>query len=603
MAKKLAKVIEVDSLKCNNCHACISVCPVKFCNDGSGDYVKLNHDMCIGCGACLSACTHGARKVVDDMDRFLANVQRGTPIVAIVAPAVAANFPQRYLHLNGWLRSLGVKACFDVSFGAELTIQSYLNHIEKNKPTTVIAQPCPALVTYCEIYQPELLKYLAPADSPMLHIMKMIREYYPAYRGHQFAVISPCAAKKREFEEVGIGDYNVTFNSILDYLKNHHTSLDDYPQVDYDNPPAERAVLFSTPGGLLRTAERWNSDVRSITRKIEGREIIYDYFKKLPEMIANGLAPVLIDCLNCENGCNGGSATPSREKSADELESLVEKRKESMCRNYRKRGFASARRTQKAMKKLVKKFWKPSLYNRTYENLSGNNIVRNPSEQEMQEAFHAMNKFSPEDHYNCSACGYGSCRMMAVAICNGLNKPQNCHHYKESLLERYHQHNRDLAGGIMGQIHELLGLTDNQKNDFEKLMSDISDVSKITKEFEPIVHAITDIAFQTNLLALNASIESAHAGEAGKGFSVVAAEVKRLAENTQQEAGKIGPYANQITQAFETIVKKVSQASNQFKQTTTLTQQVSQNTQKIISKTQEFEENTHINSEQKVRSQ
>ena len=49
-------VINVDQTKCCNCHRCIAVCPVKLCNDGSGDFVTLNHDLCIGCGACEAAC-------------------------------------------------------------------------------------------------------------------------------------------------------------------------------------------------------------------------------------------------------------------------------------------------------------------------------------------------------------------------------------------------------------------------------------------------------------------------------------------------------------------------------------------------------------------
>jgi len=46
----LIPVIQVDEKKCLNCHACISACPVKYCNDGSGDIVHVNHDMCIGSG-------------------------------------------------------------------------------------------------------------------------------------------------------------------------------------------------------------------------------------------------------------------------------------------------------------------------------------------------------------------------------------------------------------------------------------------------------------------------------------------------------------------------------------------------------------------------
>lgn len=48
-ATTLTQLIETDKDNCVNCHACIGVCPVKFCNDASGDYVKVNGDMCIGC--------------------------------------------------------------------------------------------------------------------------------------------------------------------------------------------------------------------------------------------------------------------------------------------------------------------------------------------------------------------------------------------------------------------------------------------------------------------------------------------------------------------------------------------------------------------------
>ena len=67
----LAKIISVCAEKCQNCHACISVCPSKICNDGSGDHVSINDELCIGCGQCLKACTWGARTIVDDKKDFL----------------------------------------------------------------------------------------------------------------------------------------------------------------------------------------------------------------------------------------------------------------------------------------------------------------------------------------------------------------------------------------------------------------------------------------------------------------------------------------------------------------------------------------------------
>lgn len=63
-------------------------------------------------------------------------------------------------------------------------------------------------------------------------------------------------------------------------------------------------------------------------------------------------------------------------------------------------------------------------------------------------------------------------------------------------------------------------------------------VERVLSEVGGIVESIAGIARQTNLLALNASIEAARAGDAGRGFSIVAAEVKKLAIDTQDATSR-----------------------------------------------------------------
>ncbi len=564
MQNQLPRVVGVDEEKCVNCHACITACPVKFCNDGSGDVVRINENMCIACGRCIAACTHEARYAMDDFGQFVKAAKAKEPIVAVVAPAVAANFPNQYMNLNGWLKSKGVAAVFDVSYGAELTVKSYIEHL-KNKPKAIIAQPCPAIVTYIQVYRPELIQYLAPADSPMLHTIKMIKNYYPDYANHKVVVISPCVAKSREFKETGLGDFNVTMRTLHDYFTAYNINLSDFPEAEFDSPDPERAVLFSTPGGLMRTAEREIPGIRDMTRKIEG-ETIFEYLDHLYTSIEEGTAPLLIDCLNCEKGCNGGPGTINQHEPMDKIEHYVELRSKKMQERFLQ--YVKDNPENNAQfGNILERFWKPDIYGRKYENNHLLNNISYPTEYQLKNIFQQMKKFNEKDEYNCSSCGYGSCKDMATAIFNGLNKIENCHYYKNTTL-------MELSGNVsntFGQfeknaksMHELWATMNQLGDDFENLTASINNYKELLREFDLIAESILKISKQTNILALNASIEAARAGDFGKGFAVVANEVKRLADNSSEESKKILPYSERINTFLSELNHIVGKAAGEF---------------------------------------
>jgi len=431
----LIQLISVDKEKCVNCHKCISVCPVKYCNDGSGDAVVVNSDTCLACGTCLDACTHEARTYLDDASLFFGDLEK-EKIVGIVAPSVAASFPNQYLKLNTWLKSLGVKAIFDVSFGAELTTKSYFHYLQNQKPKTIIAQPCASIVTYIELYQPELLPFLAPVHSPMLHTITMIKHFYPEYIDHKVVVISPCLAKKREFEETGLGNYNVSYKSIQKHIEQNGINLNDFAESEYDNPPAERAVMFSTPGGLLETASRWDTSLRRKSRKIEGVDVVYDYMTNLKKMLDENKAPMLIDCLNCKVGCNGGPLTLVRNKPLDEIEWEVEERKDKLVDFYKQQKDSDEKLS---IEEVLNKYWDEKIFKREYVNRSKNIKLRYPDNDELTQIYLKMHKFTNSDIYNCASCGYGTCEKMGVAIFNGLNRPENCHFYLLNETKNSHE--------------------------------------------------------------------------------------------------------------------------------------------------------------------
>lgn len=119
-----------------------------------------------------------------------------------------------------------------------------------------------------------------------------------------------------------------------------------------------------------------------------------------------------------------------------------------------------------------------------------------------------------------------------------------------------------------------------------RMVLTMEEILQSSRHIEDIINVIDGIAFQTNLLALNAAVEAAHAGEQGRGFSVVAAEVRSLANRSGTAAREIKTLINASVQRVEAGANLVNHAGQTMRHTVEAIQNVAHTISAITNATQ-----------------
>ena len=605
-------MVIINADKCIGCNACIRTCPVPNANRYDGNVVHINNAECIQCGECIKGCTHGARDYVDDIEEFLEEIKKGNTSL-IVAPAIKTAFDGSWRHVLQWLKEQGVKEVYDVSFGADICTYLHIEYVKKNPGKKIISQPCAAIINYAEKHKNELFPKLSPIQSPMMCSAVYVRKYLK--NQDTLIGLSPCIAKVDEFRNTGIIKYNVTFKKLAEYIKKHNIKLKTgRSEFEWSDARGFDGAFYPIPGGLKECLREYVPDL-SVTTS-EGVQKVYEDLDHYLATSSDKL-PVVYDVLSCEFGCNSGVGSREDFNSFNAYDVMISARK-----------WAANQSSSKRFHRNIFKSLKLEDFLRTY---SDRRVSTAPTEKQIQETFKQMGKHTKlEQSYDCHACGYKSCRHMALSIIAGNNTPNNCIQFeKQNILrmqsdaERQHKQLseavyeiktaltslQDKVMPIAANSEEHLIKNDDVVNDMntlneqiESIVKGIAEVSDSVKDislnisqYERLLSHIKDIAEQTHILAINATIEASRVGAAGKGFAVVANEVRSLAmksnstvKNAEANTASILECLgriNAITKSMTEKAEETKHSSNATKSTMGKiregSEQISENVQEV----------------------
>lgn len=407
-----SQVVFTNKARCRDCYRCVRVCPVKAISMHKGQ-AFVEEERCLACGTCIRECPQGAKQFRSDIECAIRLIASGTPVAVSLAPSFAAVYTDwERKRLPSALRSLGFSYVAETAIGAYQVAAKTAELVKQRPDEAHICTACPAVVSYVEKYEPQLVEALTPIVSPMIAHARHIK----AKLGEDTRVvfIGPCVAKKAEADRPefeGLVDCVLTFRELAEWLERDDISLAACEESTFDEEPEGDARFFPVIGGSMR-ASQLNTDllaaeVASVSGIDEVREALQD-IKDHPH-------PVVIEPLFCAQGCINGPAIT--------CDCNIYARRQDLLRYAREH---EGKEPGPSEAGLLRTAFAPT-------RLDEDEPVR---EEDIKRILALTGKVTPEDELNCGACGYNSCRDKAIACLRGLAEPEMCIPYFKRLAEQ-----------------------------------------------------------------------------------------------------------------------------------------------------------------------
>ncbi len=330
----------IDEEKCINCgicnqncpyHAIIKIpvpceeaCPVGAISKNEEGKEVIDYHKCIFCGNCMRECPFGAMMDKGQLVDVIKHIMNGKRVVAMYAPAVAAQFRAVPGQLEAALLSAGFNRVWEVAIGADITadkeaaeFEERMEHGDKIMTTSC----CPAYVRAVKKHVPELIPCVSDTHTPMHYTAELAKKADPDC---VTVFIGPCLAKRREGMDDDLVDYVLSVEEMGAFFIAKDIEIGKLDAIPDSIIPTASGRNFATTGGVAESVKIRLKDPTILKPAVingldkAGMKILANYGKiQSGELPVKDDTPNLIEVMACEGGCVGGPSVITNVKVAN----------------------------------------------------------------------------------------------------------------------------------------------------------------------------------------------------------------------------------------------------------------------------------------------
>lgn len=418
----MGQLIVTDKEKCNLSYTCVRVCPAKAIKIAD-KHAQILPDRCIGCGQCVVMCAQEAIQYRNEMQNVENLINTDSKVAAICDPAISGEFTDiaDYRKFVAMIREIGFDLVTEMSFAVDLIAYKYKDLVDNFQGKHYITTKCPAVTSYIEKQEPELVDNLAPIVPPYIAMAKVLHKRYG--EEVKMVYITACTAAKDEAKKFyhtdGHIDSVITFAELREMFTHKGISENTVEFSEFDPPLGRKGGLFPISHGLFQAVDINQGLLEGNIIITEGRT---NFLQSIKEFKSENQLNQHLDLFYCK-GCIQGPGTSQGGKKFTRRSQVI-------------------KYVNKRMKAIDAYQWRLDI--EEFKNLELTRAFRPkdirlpiPTKAEVDVVLADMGKSKREDQLGCGACGYPTCREFAVAHLQGLTDYEQCYTFSIKKLRAY----------------------------------------------------------------------------------------------------------------------------------------------------------------------